>query len=287
VRPAGAGSVSLLSLRGCLLPRGWFPPFSLRGSFRFARRVRGRSAFARPRVRHAEIPPATTQQRVRRWGPLGVRRQPRHRHPTPDPHAGDPVASGEIAARTRRADLLPPPEKNGLWAGDQIRGCRGWQISPEPAGTGRVSHVGETAAQHHANAEGPRCGSRPPVAGEGVCGYSGWGDARPHLATRGNGKTKSHHAVDQKKQAAHPQGNKEAPRSGKKEAGSEPAGQQEASRSEKEETGREPARLSSSAAGRLPEPPQVRTPAEGAAFRSASPGTCGRSRSGSRPPQPS
>ncbi len=72
-----------------------------------------------------------------------------------------------------------------------IRRCRGWPIPPEPAGTGRASHVGETAARSHANTEGPQRGSRPPVAGGGACGRSGWGDARPHPATRGTGNTKS------------------------------------------------------------------------------------------------
>ena len=43
------------------------------------------------------------------------------------------------------------------WAfglGERYRRCRGWQISPEPAGPGRASRVGETAARPHANAEG-------------------------------------------------------------------------------------------------------------------------------------
>jgi len=89
--------------------------------------------------------------------------------PAPDPHAGDPVASGAMAACTRRADSSPPPKKKGRWEGDQIRRCRGWPITPEPAGTGRASRAGETAARFFANAEGPRRGSRFPVAGGGAC----------------------------------------------------------------------------------------------------------------------
>jgi hypothetical protein len=44
-------------------------------------------------------------------GPLGVRKGPRHRHPSPGPHAGDPVASGRMAARTHRANSSPHPKR--------------------------------------------------------------------------------------------------------------------------------------------------------------------------------
>jgi hypothetical protein len=37
-------------------------------------------------------------------GPLGVRKHPRPRHPTPDPHARDPVASGVNSRPTRQAE---------------------------------------------------------------------------------------------------------------------------------------------------------------------------------------
>jgi len=108
-------------------------------------------------------------------GPLGVRKGRRHRHPTPDPHAGDPVASGEMAAppagRIYSAHPKRQERREGhLGGGHSIRRCRGWQIAPEPAGTGRASRAGETAALFHANAEGPRRGSRSPVAGGGTCG---------------------------------------------------------------------------------------------------------------------
>jgi hypothetical protein len=43
-------------------------------------------------------------------GPPRVRKQRRPRHPTPNPDAGDPVASGEMAARTRRGESLRPPK---------------------------------------------------------------------------------------------------------------------------------------------------------------------------------
>jgi hypothetical protein len=89
--------------------------------------------------------------------------------------------------RRGRARWVP---QTSFGRGVQIGRRRGWQISPEPAGTGRASRTGEAAARPHANAEGPRRGSRYPVAGGEVCGRSGWGDARPQPVTRGDGNTK-------------------------------------------------------------------------------------------------
>jgi hypothetical protein len=74
----------------------------------------------------------------------------------------------------------PPAARCATGGGRSIHRCRGWPIPPEPAGTGRASRIGETAAQHHANAEGRRRGSRPPVAGGGVCGRRTRGRPRPH-----------------------------------------------------------------------------------------------------------
>ncbi len=126
-------------------------------------------------------------------GPLGVRIRQRHRHPVPVRALG-PRGRGRHGRWHPPGVLNTPHPSTGPWrsgGGLSLRRCRGWQISPEPAGPGRASCIGETAARPHANAEGPRCGSRPPVAGGGVCGRSGWGDARPHPATRGTGKTKA------------------------------------------------------------------------------------------------
>jgi hypothetical protein len=64
------------------------------------------------------------------------------------------------------AGRLPHQQTNcPTGGGYSIHRCRGWPIAPEPAGTGRASRVGETAARVHANADGPRRGSRPPAAG--------------------------------------------------------------------------------------------------------------------------
>jgi len=51
---------------------------------------------------------------------------PRHRHPAPDPHAGDPVASGEMAAGTRRADSSPHAKRAVFGRGLSNRRSRGW-----------------------------------------------------------------------------------------------------------------------------------------------------------------
>jgi hypothetical protein len=77
-----------------------------------------------------------------------------------------------------------------LGGGHSIRRCRGWPITPEPAGPGRASRIGETAARLYANAEGPRCGSRCPVAGEGVCRRRARGRTSLQLATVAPAKQK-------------------------------------------------------------------------------------------------
>jgi len=111
--------------------------------------------------------------------------------------------------------------------GGSIRRSRGWQISPKPAGTGCASRVGETVAQPLANAEGPRRGSHPPVAGEGVCGRCGWGDARPHPATRGTGRRDLRGAESNR--GLRTRRAKQRPlRSDKEETGSKPVGQRKA-----------------------------------------------------------
>ena len=147
---------------------------------------------------------------VPRWGPsLFVRS---HASDTP------PRDTRSVTRSLRRHGRWHPP--GGLdtshpsttpWragGGLSIRRCRGWQISPEPAGVGRASRVGETAARPHVNAEGPRRGSRPPVAGAGVCGRSARGRTRPHPATRGAGNSKPPKSGE-KELAAHPRGKKE------------------------------------------------------------------------------
>jgi hypothetical protein len=125
--------------------------------------------------------------------PLGARTL--RRDGSMRPRGGSPRRPPVCNAPTR--PVSPYRQGGHTWSSHRTSGgglsicrCRGWQIFPKPAGTGRTSRVGETAAQHHANAEGPRCGSRPPVAGKGVWGRSGWGDARPHPATHGAGTTK-------------------------------------------------------------------------------------------------
>jgi hypothetical protein len=140
-------------------------------------------------------------------GPLGVRKRRRHRHPVPVRALG-PRGLGRYGRWHPLGGLNSPHPSSRPWrpgGGLSFRRCRGWQISPKPAGTGRASRGGETTARLHANAEGPRRGSRPPVAGGGVYGRSGWGDARPHPATRGTGK-ESFHAVEEKELAAYPHG---------------------------------------------------------------------------------
>ena len=132
-------------------------------------------------------------------GPLGVRNRPRHRHPVPVRALG-PRGLGRHGRWHPLGELITPHPGTAPWhagGGLSTRRCRGWQISPEPAGTGRASRIGETAARLHANAEGPRCGSRPPVAGGGVCGRGARGRTSPHPATRGTGK-ENRHAVRKK-----------------------------------------------------------------------------------------
>ena len=82
------------------------------------------------------------------------------------------------------------------------RRCRGWPITPEPAGPGRASRGGETAARPHANAEGPRRGSRSPVAGEGVCRRRARGRTSLQKATAAPAKQEEPHAVKDKRAAA-------------------------------------------------------------------------------------
>ena len=162
------------------------------------------------------------------------------------PHRGTPARGPHASApwlRPPAGRIAPPPPalqrhaRKGLAQGDigrrfsassqrvegSNRRCRGWQISPEPAGTGRASRVGETAARFLANAEGPRRGSRPPVAGAGVYGRSGWGDARPHPATRGTGKTKPS-CNDKRDVGRAPNWQEKGPRSERARLGGTPSG---------------------------------------------------------------
>jgi hypothetical protein len=154
----------------------------------------GGCAAARRLLAPARRAPRLLQPRPSSAARGGAPRCP-HTTASPTPHPGSarwgPRGLRSDGRPTRWADSSPHPKKSVPWAGDQIRRCRGWQISPEPAGTGRASRAGETAARLHANAEGPRRGSGCPVAGGGVCVRSGWGDARPHPGHRGTGKTRA------------------------------------------------------------------------------------------------
>jgi hypothetical protein len=47
-------------------------------------------------------------------GPLGVRTHPRPRHPTPDPHARDPVASGDMATPPARRNFSTHPKQERM-----------------------------------------------------------------------------------------------------------------------------------------------------------------------------
>ena len=189
-----------------LWPRRAFPLSRRNGSSLAPGAWSGRSGYASSAALRPPSLRATEQGRPP-VGPLAVRQKPRQRYAT----AGRPLGSRTLrrhgSCRPRGGSHHHPPalpptclsspaarasglrfNALSLRVGGSNRRCRGWQISPEPAGTGRASRVGETAAPLHANAKGPRCGSRPPVASGGVCGRSGWGDARPHPATHGTGK---------------------------------------------------------------------------------------------------
>jgi hypothetical protein len=76
--------------------------------FSFARRVRGRSALARPRSLRAETPSTAARQRVPNRGPSV---SATHRGTdTPSRSARRvPAASGDMAAGTRLAQCSPPP----------------------------------------------------------------------------------------------------------------------------------------------------------------------------------
>ena len=177
--------------------------FSLREAFFFAPRAgSGRSGWASsPALRPAC---ACDRAGTSRGGAPRCSYEATPAIPHRETPARDPRAPARWLLHARGAILTTTPSARNpatgneqlscarpAWAsgrGERYRRCRGWPITPEPAGSGRASRVGETAAQLYANAEGPRCGSRPPVAGGGVCGCSDWGDARPHPATRGTGK---------------------------------------------------------------------------------------------------
>jgi hypothetical protein len=101
-------------------------------------------------------------------GPLGVRKQPRHRHPTPTPHAGDPVASGEMAAPSAGRIFSAHPKKGShLSNRTMVNGRVGVRSAPratgamalERAGTERASRGGVSLAWLDTNSEGPHRGT--------------------------------------------------------------------------------------------------------------------------------
>ena len=189
---------------------------SLREAFLVAPRARRQVARAAHRAQPSDPPSSAIPPRagdVPRWGPsLFVRS---HATDTPPRDARSvPARSGEMAPDAPGADLTTTPRSprscstgvgNVFGRAEKFRRCRGWPISPEPAGTGRASRVGETAARLHANAEGPRRGSRSPVAGEGVCRRRARGRTSLQLATAAPAKNKPH-AVKHKTKAAHHRG---------------------------------------------------------------------------------
>ena len=133
-------------------------------------------------------------------GPLGVRTPLRHRHPTPGPHAGDPVASGDMAARTRRADLLRPPKRhcllvpstttaNGGWRGDPPRGPQERLRRSVRDPSGRLA-VGCRWRGFIRTARGPAAGRPCSVARAG--GSEGWARGPARATAHGPwGKSKA------------------------------------------------------------------------------------------------
>ena len=117
---------------------------------------RGPGAVARagPRAQPSDPPAHATEQGRPAPGPLAVRMKRRQRHPT----ARRPLGTRTLrrdGSRGPRGDLtLTPPLarvlhircEQCLGAGDQIRRCRGWPISPERAGTPRAHRRRETLA---------------------------------------------------------------------------------------------------------------------------------------------
>jgi hypothetical protein len=177
--PAGSELFFFLSLRnGLVVPSGCAAARRLLAPARCAPRL--------PRPRPSSASPAGAPRCLHETAPPT---------PHPGPHAGSPRSreAWPLAPTWRFETPRPGTARWRAGGGLSIRRCRGWQISPEPAGPGRASRVGETASRLLANAEGPQRGSRPApggIAGGGVCGRSGWGDARPHPATHGAGTTK-------------------------------------------------------------------------------------------------
>jgi hypothetical protein len=103
--------------------------------------------------------------------------------PHTNPHPEQPRYCDAASVRIARTCL--EPEDGGL----PCR-CHGWPIAPEPAGPGRASHIGETAARLFANAEGPRCGSRS----------SGRGRRSLQAATVAPAKKNSRHAMTRERE---------------------------------------------------------------------------------------
>jgi hypothetical protein len=161
--------------------------FPLRGAC-IARRVGGHSALAHPRSQRAEPfaagvprrstrPPGARDPRaptlagsksrlahsghagpssVAVIGPLGVRKRQRPRHPAPDPHAGDPVVSGDMAAPPARRIESPPSRGHSLHFSS--RTLVNWEGGGEIRPAGLRSHLACA------------CGHRAGVSRRGVAG---------------------------------------------------------------------------------------------------------------------
>ena len=159
-------------------------------------------------------------------GPLGVRKRRRHRHPTPDPHAGDPVASGEMAAPPAKrvfsahpkSVLTPPWQARGEREGGGESAPRAsGAISPERAGPERASRGGVSLAWPHTNSEGPRRGTS--LLGRTRRRVGGLG-SRPSPSDRSWPAGQERDASTQWKTrngTPHPPGKTKASRSGKRE----------------------------------------------------------------------
>jgi hypothetical protein len=142
--------------------------------------------------------------------------------PTPQPRCARPVpaTSGGMAAGTRRADCSPQRERIRFLGGGSnppvprvadLSGARGHPACASASGdAGPERSVGNSEG-HGAEAH---CG----VAGTGVCGRSGWRDARPHPATRGTGTKEEPSRSDKERRALHRAGKRRPPRQWKKEA---------------------------------------------------------------------
>ena len=196
--------------------------------------------------------------------------------PRPGPHAGDPAASGAMAARTRRADSIPPTQRHPSHRLKQDHGERegGGEIRPAGHRSDRAGACGHRAGVPRWGVAGvvsyEQRGAPPrdvPARSHAQAGRRAGLDAQPERLLPARGAKQSHavkrekgpprhrqnnrlHAVTRTKPAAHPSGNNEASRSDERKADSESAGQQEGSRSEKREPGHTPAWQNESPLGR-------------------------------------